>query len=96
MAGRFFGEKGYLMVAGHDKSSGFPESPIYKADKYSWYIAPWVWLYCNRLVEPKMSMGYSAPEAIRMFRAQVKQSIESGEFRPTHEFFLERCKAVRK
>lgn len=92
IARRLFGEKGWTMCAGHDRSSGYSESPLYKADKYSWQIAPWIWLYSNCIVEPKVSMGYSAPEAIRLFRAQVKRSIDSGEFRPTHEFFLDRCK----
>jgi hypothetical protein len=92
MAKWLFGEKGYLLTAGHCKPSGVPESELYKADKYSWYIAPTWWLWLNTVAEPSLRMGYTRMEAIRVFRAQVKQSVESGVFAETHSFFLDRCK----
>lgn len=93
IAGRLFGHKGYAMCAGHDKASGYPESPLYKADKYSWYITPTLVLYLNCLLEPKLCMGYTIKEVCRLFQIQVKKSVESGEFRSTHEFYMDRCKS---
>jgi len=92
LAGALFWEKGYELTAGHCKYSGIPESPMYKADKYSWLLAPTWWLWLNTIAEPPLRMGYSRMDAIRAFRAQVKKSIESGEFAETHSFFLDRCK----
>lgn len=85
-----FGIDAYLFTAGHCVHSGVPESKLYKADKYSYYIAPTWWLWWNSLVEPKLNRGKSIRVAIRDFRRQVKASIESGEFRESHDMFLER------
>lgn len=90
-AALLFGRKGYELVAGHCSHSGYPPSQMYKADKYSWYLAPRWWLYRNTLVESKLRMGYSWQEAVRLFQAQVRHSIESGLFRSTHSMFLQRC-----
>lgn len=87
-----FGQKGFDLLAGHCSYSGYPASDLYKADKYSWHIAPLWWLYTNTLVEPKLRMGYTRKDAVLKFKAQVRQNIESGAFRSTHTMFLERCK----
>ena len=87
-----FGQKGFDFLAGHCSHSGHPLSELYRADKYSWHIAPYWWLYTNTFAEPKLRMGYTRREAILKFKEQVRQSVESGEFRSTHEMFLERCK----
>lgn len=87
-----FGPKGFELVAGHCSHSGAPPSELYKADKYSWYLAPRWWLYSNALIEPKLRMGYSRKEAVRRFQEQVRQSVESGAFRSTHSMFLQRCR----
>ena len=86
-----FGQKGFCFLAGHCSSSGYPLSDLYKADKYSWYIAPVWWLRWNCLVEPKITMGYSCCEAIARFKQQVKISIDTNQYRSTHSLFLERC-----
>ncbi len=91
MAGRLFGNKGYELCAGHCEYSGFPKSKLYKADKYASYIAPFWWQIMNTIFEPKLRMGYSHRKAVELFQAQVKESIESGEYRNTHEIYLERC-----
>jgi hypothetical protein len=96
IAGAWFGKKGFHLVAGHDRYSGHPESGLYKPDKYSWYIAPDWWIEGNTIFEPKLKMNYpSAQEARIAFKAQVKKSIESGEYRPTHDLYLERCKVTK-
>jgi hypothetical protein len=41
-------------------------------------------------------MGFSWREAIRLFLIQVEKSVKSGEFRSTHEFYLERCETLKK
>jgi hypothetical protein len=93
IANHLFGYEAYLFVAGHCESSGFPKSELYKPDKYSWYIAPNWWLWMNCVFEPKVAMGYSKREAVFKFKEQVRQSIESGEFRSTHQMFLDRCQS---
>lgn len=94
LACRLFGVKGFRLIAGHSGRSTFPISMLYKADKYSWYIAPNWWLLLNYVTEPKLAMGYSRREALVRFKSQVRDSIESGRFRPTHAMYLDRCKEV--
>ena len=86
-----FGMKAWDFLAGHCSHSGYPLSPLYKADKYSWYIAPKWWLHWNNLVEPKLMINCrSSKEAVDSFRALVKKSIESGEYVSTHQMYLDR------
>ena len=92
IAYRLFGSKGFLLVAGHCNYSGYPPSKLYKADKYSWYIAPKWLLFLNTIFEPKLRAGYSRMESVRRFSAQVKESIEGNYYKSTHSFFLDRYK----
>lgn len=89
---RLFGPKAFVFIAGHCSYSGYPLSDLYRPDKYSWHIAPRWWLFSNCLFEPKIAMGYGRWEAVRRFKEQVKQSMESGEYKSTHSMYLERCK----
>lgn len=89
---RLFGPKAFDFLAGHCSHSGHPLSELYKPDKYSWHIAPRWWLYLNCIFEPKISMGYGKWEAVARFKAQVKQSVESGEYKSTHSMYMERCR----
>lgn len=91
IAGRLFGETGYLLVAGHSEHSGAPESPMFRADKYSWHLAPTWWHWLNTVTEPKLMQGFeSRTDKVRHFQARVAESIRSGEWRETHGFYLER------
>lgn len=92
IAHRLFGWEGACLVGGHSGSSPYDPSDLYKPDKYSWHIAPRWWLWLNCITEPKIAMGYSKREAIDRFKEQVQQSIESGEYRSTHQMYLERCR----
>jgi hypothetical protein len=92
LAGRLFGMRGFLLVAGHDAYSGWPRSKLYKPDKYSWCLAPVWWLLSNELFEPKLRMGMGRLDAVRDFKQRTRHNIESGEFRPTHDFYLERTR----
>jgi hypothetical protein len=96
IARKLFGQKGFDMVAGHVGNNGYPQSQLYKADKYSWYITPYWLLYWNNIVEPKVKCGMKNHDAIISFQKWVKQSIESGEYRNTHEAYVERLKGVSK
>jgi hypothetical protein len=90
IAGIFFGWKGYALCAGHcPQNSQMPQSDLYKPDKYSWYIAPDWWMYCNYFAEPGMRTSKSAVEHVNGFKQHVKKSVESGEFVDNHEIFLE-------
>jgi hypothetical protein len=91
VAFRLFGPRGYQMVAGHDAGSGLPESPLYRADKYSWHLAPRLWLWSNAVFEPKIAMGYTRWEAVRLFKKRVAENVQ-GAWKPTHSLYLERCK----
>ena len=84
IAFKLFGEKGYMLVAGHCNSSGSPKSDLYKPDKYSWYIAPTLWLYSNTIFEPPLR-GH-----VISFQKQVKSSVESGLFESSHGMYLRR------
>jgi hypothetical protein len=95
IAGKLFGQKGFDLVAGHCDASGYQESALRKPDKYSWYIAPSLWIYWNTFLEPKTAMGYKRWEAVKRFKAQVKHNIESGEYRDTHNLYLERCNGCK-
>jgi len=90
IARKLFGQKGFDLVAGHDSHSGYPQSKLYKADKYSWYIAPYWWLYWNNLIEPQVKCGMKNHDAVVSFQKWVKHNIESGEFRNTHDAYIER------
>lgn len=90
IAKRLFGQWGYNFVAGHCSYSGVPLSPLYKADKYSWYIAPYWWLWTNNITEPGLTCGLSNHQAILDFRKQVRESIESGAFASTHGMYMKR------
>jgi len=91
IAYKFYGDKGYLLVAGHAVHSKFIKSDLYKADKYSWYIAPMWWLIWNNMVEPELMINCKSNiDACRKFKALVKQSIESGEYISTHQMYLDR------
>lgn len=93
VAKKLFGQKGYDFCAGHCIYSNLPKSALYKADKYSWYIAPYWWEWCNGVSEPLLRQGHTTiHDAIISFRANVKESIESGSYTSTHDFYLERVK----
>ena len=92
IAMKLYGIKGYYEVAGHvgPKINALPESRMYKADKYSWYITPYWILWWNNIIEPKIKHGMKNRDTIISFRQWVKHNIESGEYRTTHDAYLER------
>ena len=63
----------WLPIAGHDGYSGYPRSLLDKADKYSWYISPYWWLWLNNIIEPYIRFGMTNREAVLDFRAWVKE-----------------------
>jgi len=90
IARKLFGQWGYDFLAGHCSYSGVKISKLYKADKYSWYIAPYWWLWINNIIEPKLTCGLSNKEAIKDFKNMVNKSIKSGEFSSTHKMYIKR------
>lgn len=91
IAKRLFGIKGYDFCAGHCEYSGVLQSKLYKADKLSQLGYPFIWSWWYQTFEPKISMGYTKREAYNKFQQQVKDSIESGKYRSSHDMYLERC-----
>ena len=91
IAGKLFGRKGYELLIDHDKNKN---NYLYKPDKYSWYISPkWV-SYVNAIVEPKIKAGMGIRESISKWRSQVAKSIENGEYKNSHDMFLERLQST--
>ena len=103
---KLFGWKGYRLVMDHDENGriyhqenvitennvNFDDN-LFKADKYSWYIASEFWIKTNCLIEPKLRWGkMSISESTENFKKRVKESIDSGKWLSNHSFYLERCK----
>jgi hypothetical protein len=87
-----FGKKGYAFVAGHYSYSGYPLSLLYKADKYSWTIAPIWWLWLNYQIEPKLKLWSrrgSTLDKCHQFRQAVRNSIESDKWIETHSIYTQ-------
>lgn len=92
ISGALFGASGYKMVAGHcPDESGIEESKLCKPDKYAHHLAPRIWFYINTFIEPKLRIRMGRWESVDYFKTRVKESIESGEYRSSHEIYLERC-----
>jgi len=93
IAKKLYGKKGFDFCAGHCIYSNKPKSKLYKADKYSWYIAPFWWIWLNGLFEPMLRQGHNTiTDAVTEFKVNVKSSIESDQYISTHDFYLERVK----
>ncbi|MDP2730300.1 MAG: hypothetical protein Q8O55_07450 [Dehalococcoidales bacterium] len=89
VAKRLFGEYGYRMVAGHCEYAGIPLSPLYKADKYSWALAPYWWLMTHRTTEPKLARSnMKRSDDVRKFMKEVRENVESGTWASTHSIWM--------
>lgn len=94
IAKKIFGQKGYNLIAGHDIHSGVDKSLLYKPDKYSWYIAPTWWLWCNILFERKLKRsGLNWMQSIRLWQKSVKENIETGKYESNHVLYLRLMRA---
>ena len=89
LAKQLFGDTEYQLVAGHDKNSGIKKSILYNADKYSWVIAPKVWLYSNWLVEKNIRRSKNMFDDVNLFKNDVIKNYNNGFTKSTHEIFLE-------
>ena len=108
IAHKLFGYAAFFLVMDHDsiglethKSwsdeltdwSEYIDDRLFKADKYSYYIAHKTWLKMNCIVELKLKApGMTITESINDFKKRVKESIDSGKWASNHSFYLERCK----
>ena len=68
------------------------DNRLFKADKYSYYIASKFWIKTNCLIEPKLRTEKSITKSAEDFKKRVKESIDSGKWLLNHSFYLERCK----
>ena len=97
LAKRLFGDKGFLLVAGHNKYSGYPKSLLFKADKFAFYIAPKWWLFINLLVEPKLrTNGMGRWKHLTAFRREVRKNIDAGNYLSSHDVFLEQKERLQQ
>lgn len=51
VARKLFGERGFLLCAGHTPESWHPRSDLWYADKASWLLAPVWWMKLNYLLD---------------------------------------------
>lgn len=87
---RLFGRKGYTLIAGHNTYMGFRRSRLFLPDKYSWVIAPTIWLVSNQLFEPKLKRrGSTMWESARMFKKAMKSNMAEDFPKLGHEIYLE-------
>jgi hypothetical protein len=89
IAYRLFGEEGYTLTAGHCNTSREIHSPLYFADKYSWWLAPEWWIKLNYVIEPKINCGVPLNIAVKKFKAAVKANIDAGYPDDTHKIYLD-------
>ncbi len=84
-----FGEKGYLLVAGHNAYEGQPQSALYFPDKYSWVIAPTWWMMSNTWFEPKLiRKGSTRRESAVMFKDAMRENMADGFSEWGHDIYL--------
>jgi len=85
IAGKLFGLKGFLMVAGHSKGTGYPRSALYVPDKRSWLEAPYWWLWLNYRAE-RFGPGITDPKE---WKRVVAENARNGYAKGSHQLYLE-------
>jgi hypothetical protein len=92
IAGQLFGAKGFLLVAGHSKNSGYPRSKLFIPDKKSWIVAPGWWLRSNSWFE---NFGSAFTEPGR-WKALCIENAANGFPKGSHEMYLEHKDCSRR
>jgi hypothetical protein len=88
IAGKLFGSKGFMFVAGHTKGSGFPLSSLFMPDKKSWLHAPNWWLWSNHIFE-NFNSSASIPSTWKKLVAEnAKHGFKDG----LHKVYLDNRK----
>lgn len=87
-----FGFDKYYLLKGHcpSQSGHHINKKLFKADKYSWYIAHRWFHYWYCISEPKITKGRPYKQCVDKFYAIVKDSIENNKYIETHNIFLDR------
>ena len=89
IADKLFGQKGYDLIIGHNPYNGRPKSELYNPDKYSWVIAPTLWLVTNTFFEPKLQRkGNTRLESAHMFKRAMRENMDTGFKELSHEIYL--------
>lgn len=84
-----FGQKGYDLIIGHNPYNGSPQSELFYPDKYSWVIAPTLWMMSNCIFEPKLQRkGNTKRESAIMFKKAMKDNMNTGFRELGHEIYL--------
>lgn len=84
-----FGEKGYHLCAGHNEYKGHPRSELYYPDKYSWVIAPKLWMMSNTWFEPKLiRKGHNRRESAQMFKDAMRENMKTDFKEQGHDIYL--------
>lgn len=90
IAGKLFGKKGYDLVIGHNNYFSNTRSKLYYPDKYSWIIAPSIWMLSNQIPEPKLiRKGRGRWESVIMFKDAMKENEKNGFVKRGHDIYLE-------
>lgn len=92
---KLFGWKGYKFTAGHCLSSNVGPSRLRLPDKYSWTIAPTIWLWFNNVAEPKLIRpGMSRWKSGLFWKQEMKAFVKSGKYETysAHDVYLDSLK----
>lgn len=89
VAGFLFGQKGYDLIFGHNAYNGQKRSQLYEPDKYSWVIAPSLWMLSNQIFEPKLiRRGRGRWESVVMFKEAMRENMKNGFKEQGHDIYL--------
>lgn len=81
------GSNSFLFIAGHTQESGYPESPLARADKRSWLVAPMWWLWWNYWVEWQgKGMGVTPPPK---WKRLVAENLKRKEPIDSHQLYIQ-------
>lgn len=92
VAGWLYGSLGIALTAGHCSKSGFPMSEMRLPDKYSWVIAPNIWLWLNCVFEPKLQRpGMSKWNSGVHWKRTMTVFIKEGQYKTqsSHDLYIE-------
>ena len=89
IAWQLFGDKGYDLIAGHNEYNGHAKSELYGPDKYSWVIAPLLWMTSNTYFERRLLRdGYGHRGSASLFKDAMRENMKTGFQEQGHDIYL--------
>lgn len=89
IANSLFGKKASDFILGHNAYEARQRSKLYYPDKYSWIIAPSIWMLSNQIFEPKLiRKGRGRMESVTMFKDAMRENEKTGFQEQGHDIYL--------